>query len=214
MFIIKPTKLQFQSPIRRGGLSATQLGLGTQLELMVWVQFPASVTGFLCVLRQPPSSAPWLTSSFVQWRLSSSHSLWAQRLLILLKDMDVAMGRATLETRVREVCFLTGDSHPCCLHYCVKEERKLFLDLKRVDFFLSKSFSPIFLWSLAAPVQQQAFGIFPVSHLSLLSLSAYGFESLLSAQYMHLAQPNGSETQLLSSPNLRGDLLTRKHGCV
>lgn len=156
MFIIKPTKLQFQSPIRRGGLSATQLGLGTQLELMVWVQFPASVTGFLCVLRQPPSSAPWLTSSFVQWRSSSSRSLWAQRLLMLLKDVDVVMGRATLETRVREVCFLTGDSHPCCLHFCVKEERKLFPDLKRGDFFLSKSFRPISLWSLAAQTPQSA----------------------------------------------------------
>lgn len=110
---------------------------------------------------------------------------------MLLKDVDVVMGRATLETRVREVCFLTGDSHPCCLHFSVKEERKLFPDLKRGDFFLSKSFRPILLWSLAAPVQQQAFGRFPVSHLSLLSLSAYGFESLLSAQYVHPAQPNG-----------------------
>lgn len=58
MFIIKPTKLKFQSPRRRGNLSATQFGLGTQLELMVWVQLPASVTGFLCVLRQPLLSAP------------------------------------------------------------------------------------------------------------------------------------------------------------
>lgn len=187
-FIKKPTKLKFQSPGRRGDLSATQHGLGTQLELMVWVQFPASVTGFLCVLGQPPSSAPWLTSSFVQWRSSSSGPSWGWSLLMLLKDMDVEMGRATLGTRARGMRFLPGNDHPCWLYFSVQEQKEWFPDLERVGFFSLRVFQAYFSWSLAAPVQQQAFGVFPVSRLSPLSLSTYGFESFLSARHARPTQ--------------------------
>ena len=169
----KPTKLKFQSPGRRGDLSATQLGLGTQLELMVWVQFPAPVTGFLCVLGQPPSFAPWPTSAFVQQRSSSSLPSWGWSRLMLPKDMDVAAGRTGPGSRARGVRFLAGDDHLYCLQFQCSRAEEVISRSRKGWVFSFQIFQAYFSWGLAAPVQPQAFGVFPVSCLSPHALSPH-----------------------------------------
>lgn len=84
---------------------------------------------------------------------------------------------------------------------------------KGLVFFFPSVSGLFFLWSLAAPVQQQAFGIFPLTFLlSVCLLMALNHSCLLSTRAQH--SPAGSETQLLSSPSLRGDLLTCRYGCL
>lgn len=129
---------------------------------------------------------------------------------MLLKDVDVEMRRATLETRAKGVCFPTEDSHPCCSHFCVKEYRKLFSDLKWVDFFLSKSFRHIFcgVWLPRCSSRHLEYSLSLTFLLSVCLLMALNHSCLLNTCTRH--NPMGSEKQLLSSPNLCGDLLTCK----
>lgn len=109
------------------------------------------------------------------------------------------------------------DGHHAARISVLKSKRNYFQISKGLIFFFLSLSGLLFLWSLAAPVQQQAFGIFPVSHLSPLSLSAYVFESLLSAQYARPAQPNGirNTASVISqltwrSPNMEICLFVRK----
>lgn len=114
---------------------------------------------------------------------------------MLPKDVDVAMGRATLKTRAKGVCFLTEDSHPCCLRFCVKEQRKLFPDLKRVVFFLFKSFRPIFffffcgVWLPRYSSRHLEYSLSLTFLLSVCLLMALNHSCLLNMRAQH--QPNG-----------------------
>lgn len=139
---------------------------------MVWVQFPASVTGFLCVLRQPPSSAPWPTSSFLKQRSSSSlpevcqegEAYWCFWKTWMLQWGGPAWGLAW----VGWASWQRRITHAFCILF-VSEYRKWFPDLGRcclLFFPFFWVFQTCFSWILALPVQRQAVGIFPVSRLS------------------------------------------------
>lgn len=110
---------------------------------------------------------------------------------MLLKDMDVATVRSTPGTRARGVRFLTGDDHPCCLHFSVQEYKNSLPNLERVGFFLFESFRPISrgVWLPRCSSRHLEYSLSLAFLLSVCQLMALSHSCLLDMHDPH--KPNG-----------------------